>query len=82
MNHTTAETGGNEKMSGKSINEKLFEEAKVAIGRLLFDISVDKKTNIQQAQRLVKEIGDMISALDPKGNICESIVNELRNNKQ
>ena len=44
-------------MSDKSVNEKLFDEAKLALGRLGFDVSVDKKTCIRQVQRLVREGG-------------------------
>ena len=65
-------------MSDKSVTEKLFDEAKLALGRLGFDVSVDKKTCIRQVQRLVREGGEMISALDPTGDICEQIIKEIR----
>ncbi len=53
-------------MSEKSINEQLFDDAKVAAERLCFDISVDKAVCLRQAKRLVVEIAKMIRALENK----------------
>ncbi len=61
-----------------SISDGLYNDAKLAIGRLGFDISVDKKTCIRQLQRVVGEIGEMISALDPAGKIVGQIIKELK----
>ena len=51
-------------MSGQSISENLFAEAKAAAGRVCFDISVDKPKCVQQARLLIAEIENMILALN------------------
>ena len=66
----------------ESISDGLFNEAKLAVGRVGFDISVDKKACIQQLQRLMEEMGEMISALDPTGEIVEQIVKEIQESKK
>lgn len=46
----------------ESVNENLFNEAKVAAGRLCFDISVDKEECVRSTRLLMIEIQAMIDS--------------------
>jgi len=61
-----------------TINQNLFNNAKTAAAKLCFDASVDNKTCVRQAHRLMIEIEKMVLALDPKKDSYYQIVEELR----
>jgi len=50
----------------RSPNEKLFDEAKRAAGKLCFDISVSKGSCIEQGRKLQAEIEKMVTSLGGK----------------
>lgn len=52
-------------MSKETVHETLFEDAKVAVGRLCFDISVDKNECYQSACKLKVELTKMMAAIVP-----------------